>query len=822
MMLTMLAAVVALNGTWTLEQGDRGGIPAEIPGDNYSALYAAKVIPDPYLGTNEWKVQSFVNEDAVFTRRFDCVADVCAARNVRLEFDSVDPVAVITLNGRTFTADNQFRRWTYDVTGALKAKGNVLSVRIKSPMREAQRLQKEENRDPELGSFGCGTMKYINFLRRAQCQAGWDWGISLPASGILGDVRLRTAETAYLDHAWVEQKHTDGKVLVSVVAELMPTESAKAGDSVAVDLMFDGEKRTVTVPVPRSCGAFRATARFVVTEPKLWWPNGFGAQPLYAFSAACEGNEIARKTGLRDLKVVREKDAIGESFKFHVNGVDVFAKGWNWIPSEAFPSRRTPERARRQLEDAALAHANIIRVWGGGVYEPDSFYDVCDELGLMVWQDMMFACGYYPVDRYPFRDNVKAEVTYQISRLRSHPSVALWCGDNEAYWCSWQTRTWFALCDRLTTTTTEAAARTGDDRLFWPSSPCAGDRQWEDYHTDKRGDNHYWGVDVPHDRKAEGYFELSSRFLTEYGWGSFPRADYFAKFVSTLDTKSPEVLNHCKKNGAIEAAETAVRGYVGEPKDAASLFYLTQAVQAHVLRKVQNHFHATRPNNMGVVDWQLNDWWPVFGWSKIDHGLNWKAAMYASLRYNAPLVVCLNGPDSETNGVRTVIWDLPLAAKGELVVTRRKIADGSVVATERQALDFADAGVLTFGKGERVDPTTFLELRAEIAAADGRKFVAEETEFVSLLLTTQLPDPQVELTNVTPATDGSFAFEVTVKAPAFGALPSVLDDFGGRFDRGYVTLLPGKHVFTYRPGGKLDEATARRNFRLDHLQGARK
>jgi beta-mannosidase len=822
MMAVLMAAVVALNGTWTLEQGGRSGIPAEIPGDNYSALLAAKLIPDPFVGTNEWTVQAFAHEDAVFSRSFDCPAEVLAAKGVRLEFDSVDPAAVITLNGRTFSADNQFRRWSFDVTGLLRSKGNVLSVLIKSPVRESLRRQQEENRDPELASFGLGTMKYINFLRKAQCQAGWDWGVSLPASGILGDVRLRTAETAYLEHVWTEQMHADGKVKVTVVAELMPTESAKAGDETSVTLMFDGRKQTVMARVPRSCGVFRASADFAVANPKLWWPNGFGEQPLYPFSAACEGNEISKRTGLRTVEVVREKDAFGESFKFRVNDVDVFAKGWNWIPSEAFPSRRTASRARRQLEDAALAHANMIRVWGGGVYEPDAFYDACDELGLMVWQDMMFACGYYPVDRYPFRDNVKAEVTHQISRLRSHPSIALWCGDNETYWCSWQTRTWYALCDRLTTATMEAAARAGDDRLFWPSSPCSGDRRWEENHDPTKGDSHFWGVDVLHDRKAEGYFGLYARFLTEYGWGSFPRADYLARFVSTLDPKSAEIQNHCKKPGALEQADKAVRGYIGEPKDAASLCYLTQALQAHVLRKVQNHFHATRPRCMGVLDWQLNDWWPVYGWSSIDHGLNWKPAMYAARRFNAPLVVCLNGPDSETGGIRTVIWDLPRAAKGELVVTRRKMADGSIVFVERHSIDLPGAGVQTFGKAEPEDPSVFLMLRAELAAADGRNFVAEETELVSRLAQTTLPDPHAKLTDVTRRDDGSYAFTVSVDAPAFGATPVVLGDFGGRFDKGYETLLPGRHVFTYRPGGNLDTTAARQNFRLYHLQGERK
>lgn len=820
--IALIAATLSLNGAWTLEQGGRAEIPAEIPGDNYSALYAAEMIPDPFVGTNEWKVQAFASEDAVFRRRFDCPADILSARNVRLEFDSVDPAASIELNGRRFAADNQFRRWCFDVTGALKPKDNLLVVRIGAPAAEALRRQRAEGRESDLASFGISTIKYINFLRKAQCQAGWDWGVSLPASGILGEVRLCTAETVYLEHLWADQKHEAGRVEVTVSAELSPSPSAKAGDPVDVRLMFNGETQTVHSQVPRSCGKFRVDCAFAVEDPQLWWPNGFGAQALYPIAAVCEGREIKRRIGLRTVEVVREKDGFGESFKFRVNGTDVFAKGWNWIPSEAFPARRTPARARRQLEDAARANANMIRVWGGGVYEPDCFYDACDELGIMVWQDMMFACGYYPVDRYPFRDNVKAEVEYQINRLRSHPSIALWCGDNETYWCSWETRSWYALCDRLTTATTEAAARTGDDRLFWPSSPCSGDRRWEENHDPTKGDSHFWGVDVPHARKAEGYFTLNARFLTEYGWGSYPRSDYLAKFVASLNPAAADMQNHCKKPGALEAADVAIRAYIGEPKDDAARCYLSQALQAHVLRKVQNHFHATRPQCMGVINWQLNDWWPVYGWSSIDHALNWKASMYAARRFNAPLVVALNGCDSETGGVRTVIWDLPVAAKGTLLVTRRKIADGAVVAVERHAIDLPGAGVQTFGGPEPVDGETFLTLKADVKTADGRLFAAEETELVSPLASTRLTDPGLHLVKVAKRTDGALLFEVVLSAPAFGVMPRVDGDFGGRFDDAYLTLLPGRHTFVYHPGGKLDEASARSRFVLEHLQGARK
>ena len=818
-------AELPLSGQWVLRQGCREPIPARVPGDSYSALFDAGLMPDPYVGTNEWLVQGFADEDAVFSRRFDCGREFFAAEDVLLEFESVDDPAEISLNGRRFTADNQFRRWRFNATGALKEKGNLLEVRLPSPRRESARRQKAEGAVPELASHGRNTMRYVNFLRRTQCQAGWDWGVSIPSSGILGDVRLRTAKTAYLDYLWHEQKTEAGRGYVTLFAELSAAECANAGDAVEVVFEFEGERRAVRAVVPRGCAPFAVSCCFEVERPLLWWPNGYGAQPLYRYSASCEGGTLRRRLGFRAVEVVRERDADGsggESFGFRVNGVDVFAKGWNWIPTEAFPSRRTPARAEFLLREAARAHANMVRVWGGGVYEPDSFYDLCDELGLMVWQDMMFACAYYPVDGGAFRANVAAEVEHQVKRLKSHPSVALWCGDNESYWCSYMTRSWYALCDRLTTTISDAVLRSDPGRFFWPSSPCSGDRRWEENFDYDKGDSHCWGVGAGSSRPIEGYLSLRVRFMSEYGWGSYPQPGYMRRFVSSLDPASPDMRNHVKKDGAERRALAAVREYFGEPKDHESAAYLTQVMQARLLRKVQNRLHAEMPWCRGVLNWQLNDWWPVYGWSSIDHGLNLKAAMYAARRFNAPLVAFLDGRDSETGGVATVVWDLPQNATGSLSVIRRRISDGAETGRADYRFAFDCAGVKTFGEAEKEDCESFLELRVSARDGGGRLFANCETEMLSPLARTELPDPCIVVESVEADDGGSMAVVLSSRAPAFATLLSVENDGGGSFDDNFTTLAPGRREFRYRPGRPLSAEELRRRLVVRHLQGARR
>lgn len=794
----------SLSGVWELKQGDAKAIEAVIPGDNYSAMMKAGLLPDPFFGTNEWLVQSLGNETAVFTRKFKLDDGLKKAKNIRLEFDSVDDPAEIFLNGKRFYADNQFRKWQFDVKDILKDE-NVLEVRFPSPIKESLKRKEAYKGHQKAYTHGRSLMGDVAYLRRTQCQGGWDWGVSIPSSGMLGDVRLRAQDTAYLDYAWHSQKIVDGKGLVTLVAEVTPTLSAKAGDEVVVDFTFEGETKSVKAKVPRSCQIFTVKADYTVESPRLWWPNGYGEQNLYKYSVSCEGKTLCRNLGFRTVEVVREKDEKGgESFLFRVNGVDVFIKGWNWIVSEAYPTKRTHERAKFHLNEVAKACGNMIRVWGGGVYEPDEFYDECDKLGLLVWQDMMFACAYYPVDDYKFRDNVHAEVVHQIKRLKSHPSIAIWCGDNESYWCSYQTRSWYALCDRLTTTISDAVIRTDPERFFWPSSPCSGDRRWEENFDKNKGDTHIWGVAGQTDRPIEAYLNINVRFMSEYGWRSYPQVDYMKKFVSSLSLDDPGMMNHVKKPGEVEKAVKAIKAYFGEPKDDVSILYLTQVLQERLIRKAQNRYHAQMPFCMGVLYWQINDWWPVYSDSSIDHAMNLKAAMYSARRYNKPLITFLDSKtNSEFDGVSTVVWDLPRKITGKLTVSRRKIADGQEVEKKEYPFTFEGAGVKTFGEAEKEDKECFLVLSVEAEDSDGRVWKNEETETISRIATITLPSPDIKIERVEELPNGELELELSAAKPSFATMLYVTEDGGGTFDDNFVTLLKGRRIFRYKPKSKM-------------------
>ncbi len=817
-----------LNGKWTLSSRD-GQIecPAAVPGDNYTALEGAGLLPNPYYRLNESSCQWPAEKDWVFSRTFDVPLALLSHPSVILNFDSVDTVADIVLNGCLVApVANEFRRWRLEVKPFLKEKGNRLEVRIRSV---AGAIADDEKAHPHIKaqSFGCNTLHQIERLRKCQCSSGWDWGISLPVSGIYGDTYLLGADTATLDYAWDEQRHSRGAVGVFLTAELRPVAAACAGDALDVVFSFNGETKTVRAAVPRDCGPFRVTAEFTVRDPELWWPNGLGPQTLHAFSVTADGQTIEKKIGLRTLELVREKDGTGETFGFRVNGVDVFAKGANWIPCEAHPSRRTGERYTYLLQSMADANMNMVRVWGGGLYEPDFFYEECDRLGILVWQDMMFACGLYP-DWRAFQDNVRDEIRHQILRLRSHPSIALWCGDNENLSCSWVTRSEYALVDRLNCVEKDAIAEADPTRAYWPSSPCAGDRVYDDNFNRDIGDTHLWGV--PHgDRKLDGYLATRARFISEYGFGSFPSAGSTATFAEPgdLNVSSPVMEAHVKKDGATAGFLAMISNYFTMPEDFASTVRLSEVKQAYALQTVTENWHAQMPYTRGTLYWQLNQWWPVSDWSTVEHHGRWKPAHYALRRIFAPLTASLSPAGQGARRFFRIVWDLPDRLDAEIRVSVRALDDGREVASFGTKAKFSGAGV----KVVRLpDFTSDQKARGGLAAnacfaivdvrgkdAQGRAYAFTDAVFAEVFKNCNLPEPRLKIESVKSRRDGTFEITVSANKPAFFTWLEVADDPLGRFDDNLVALLPGKSVFHYKPGRKMTVGDFRRRIALSHL-----
>ena len=460
-------------------------------------------------------------------------------------------------------AQNAFRRYRPDVTGALRTGRNTISVLIRSATRVAAELALSQP-FPIPYAAQNSPIPYGNMLRKPACHFGWDWNLAIAPLGIYGAIALRPVRQARIEHVQTaQQHHDDGSVSVDVAVTLF---GARAGTA-PLTIRFAGQERQIEVEL--ETGESVHTARFTIDRPELWWPAGAGAQTLYPLDVACDGDVVRRRIGLRRLELLTNADAAGARFALRVNGHEVFCRGANWIPADALPSRATPELTRKLLAAAADANMNMIRVWGGGFYEQDFFYDLCDELGLLVWQDFMFACNLYP-STPEFLAEVRAEVDHQVRRLGSHPSIAIWCGDNELIGAL----TWFEESrnnrdrylvnyDRLNRTIEQTMRAADPGATWWPSSPSPGTLSFGDaWHDDSSGDMHFWSV-WHEGRDFEHYRDVRPRFCSEFGFQSFPSSAVVRRFATSdddLNIVSPVMEWHQKNAGGnARIAETMLR-----------------------------------------------------------------------------------------------------------------------------------------------------------------------------------------------------------------------------------------------------------------------
>lgn len=616
-----------LAGCWTLS--DESGahvIDFDLPGDGVSALAKAGVIPEPYWGRNEYDVRWVSERDWVARRVFD--HDGSAAE---LVVEGLDTVAELRLNGvLVLSAANVHRRWRVDVSSALRAGENVVEIRFRSPVREA--LARAARMPFPIPYHQVnGAIAYNNMLRKQQCDFGWDWNISLGIFGVSGAVRLEPVAPRIGD-VLVDQLHSEAQV------ELRLRVHATSED---VTASLCGVLQTAAV----ISGV--ADLVLVIADPVLWWPAGQGAQVLHDLVLTGGGARVVKRIGLRDLKLVSQPDAAGRSFGVRVNGRAVFAKGANWIPADALFGRITVEGVRALLQSAVDANMNMLRVWGGGRYEPDWFYDLCDELGLMVWQDFMFACHLYP-STPEFLTDVDAEVRDVVARISHHACIALWCGDNELIGAL----TWFPESradrdrylvnyDRLNRTVEAALLETLPGANWWPSSPSPGPLAFGDaWHDDSSGDMHFWSV-WHEGRDFDHYRDVSPRFCSEFGFQSYPSLTAIARFADPSDWNiaSPVMESHQKNPGGnARIAETMFR-YFRFPVDFANFVYVSQVQQGLAIKTAVTHWRSLKPHCQGTLYWQLNDTWPVCSWSGLDHGGNWKLLHHMAARFFAPVTV---------------------------------------------------------------------------------------------------------------------------------------------------------------------------------------
>ncbi len=850
-------SIVSLDGVWRLRASDEAeSIPCPIPGDNYSALQEAGRIPDPYWRRNELAVQWVADKDWSFSREFNVPAALLRHRAVYLSFASIDTFAEVFVNGRRAgAADNQFRRWRFEVRRLLRPGANELEVRIASPRRKALEIHDAEAPDLPAANCNDGSIPGINCIRKCQCSAGWDWGISIPASGIYGQSTLFGADAAVLDSAWCEQKHGKGRCDVTVAVRLAPVPGTRPGATVPVTVSFGGETREIEVRVPNAPGPFEARTRFRVDAPRLWWPAGYGEQTLHPLSVTVGSQRIERHIGLRRLEVVRKPDKAGESFEIRVNGVGVFAKGADWIPCDARPAHETEKRMRHLLESAVAANMNTLRVWGGGHFESDFFYDECDRLGILIWHDMMMACMRYP--KYAaFLKSLRAEIGDQIRRLRDHASIALWCGDNEnigaIHW-NVENDTPAARKARIAhyrivnRAVGEAVREADPTRLFWPSSPCAapGDYTYNDGESG-RGDTHYWAVWFG-GATFDAYYRHRPRFCSEFGFQSFPSPETVRTFASEKEGDfnifGPVFDQHQKSPSGNSIITSMFSRYYRAPKGFAETLYLSQVQQSEAIRAGVEWWRSLRPLCMGTVFWQLDDDWPCASWSSIEYGGRWKALHYAARRFYAPLATFAFRPGARKALEAHIVWDLPIGVDVKVSVTLRRLSDGAKAGSWkfREKLDRAGTRALTLpgaiaaalpdrtGRREGVlevapglaSDACFLVVETEGHDSLGRVWRHGTTVALETWKALDLPQSGLAVRAVERTPEGAFNVTLTAKAPAFFAWAAVADDPTGVFSDNLVTVLPdAPKVIRYRPGTPTSASSLLRRISLIDLRGS--
>ncbi len=818
------AAKESLNAEWEFRALNADQHPevaawhaAQVPGVVQTDLLADHLIPDPFYGDNESRLQWIGLTDWEYRTTFQITTATLQHEHVDLIFDGLDTFAEVFLNEQpVLTADNMFRRWRIAAKPLLKPGPNTLRIVFHSPITSMiPKVKALPYILPSVSTVNAGNEQNIAtapYTRKAPYQYGWDWGPRYVTIGIWKPIWLETWDAARIESFHIHQlKVSHDSAELAAEVEIESSHSQPATITISSDNSSGPLSTAATQTVQLDAGTNLISVPLRITSPKLWYPAGYGAQDRYRFSATVKIDKsvIASselKIGLRSVELRREPDQWGKSFTFVVNGIPVFAKGANLIPFDSFPSRVTVARYREILQAARDANMNMVREWGGGIYESDDFYDLCDELGLMVWQEFIFGGDMVPGD-LAFQDNVRKEAIQQVKRLRDHPSIVLWCGNNEieAGWQAWddrlafkesisppdRERVWQDYVVLFHDIIKSVVEQYGSPTPYWPSSPSANFEAPPG--GPDNGDMHFWGV--WHGLEPiENYTLQNPRFMSEFGFQSFPEMRTIRSFAQPGDLAidSQVMMSHQKNHGGNERILTYMLREYPEPKDFASFVYISQVQQAEAIKVGAENLRRNRPRTMGALFWQLNDCWPVASWSSIDYFGRWKALHYYARRFYADLLI---SPVAHDGAVDVYIVSDKLQATAGQIRMRLLDFDGKTLMDKTQDVQIpAQSSAVYMSLNEKevlgsADPGhTFMVFDLSV----GGQIVSHNEVFFDRMRNLELPlKPAIQSTIVS---NGS-TYTITLRSPVVAR--NVYLSFGDldvRLSDNYFDLLPSEDI----------------------------
>lgn len=629
-----------LNGTWKMrEVYEAQWQPAEIPGSVMSTLLANGLTNDPYWRTNEYEARELFRKDYEFQREFYVEDELYSKERIELVCHGLDTIAEVYINEKLLASTNNMHRtWRLECKSLLNHGNNIIKIVFRSPLEYIDNYVAEEGK--EITNANTGAIKGNQYIRKAHSMFGWDWGAQIPDAGIWRDIELVGFSDARISDVEIIQHHNEGKVKLEIITKLEIIHDdnyvleyeiiSPDGNKLSSDKRVNSTVTSYTIDVP---------------HPELWWPNGLGDQPLYDLTvnlvkSGCIDDSKTYTIGLRTITISQDKDQWGSEFAFKVNGVKIFAKGADYIPEDTIYSHITKDRIKYLVDSSVRANYNCLRVWGGGYYPSDYFYDLCDRAGIIVWQDLMFACNIYELNK-EFEENIVEETKDNVRRLRHHASLGVWCGNNEieTAWANWGgfkehspklKADYIKQFEYVLPRTVEKEDR---QTFYWLSSPSSGGG-FDNPEDQNRGDVHYW--EVWHGLKPfEDYRNYYFRFCSEFGFQSFPSIKTVNSFTEKGDRNIfSKVMESHQKNGS---ANGQILYYLSEnflyPNDFKDLLYVSQILQGIAIKFGVEHWRRHRGRCMGALYWQLNDNWPVASWSSLDYYGRWKALHYMAKNF---------------------------------------------------------------------------------------------------------------------------------------------------------------------------------------------